>query len=455
MFDEPVGNPVKINGTSDGTPESASGEHSAWIYKWVDLPVVDFNGYGYRYYAVEEGLAGYTAIEKTPINPDEQYITNEYEGISFSVQKEIIDDTSGSAHPPFTLVLYRNGDEYDRVTINGIADIAEGIARPDGSGELAATTTEFSDAVWAYQWYHLPKNDEEGNAYTYTVDEVNLPDGYVLVDIQPGAGTDYVITNERWDDVFRATKVSDSKVGTVPVTFRLMQQAYDTQGDIGDPVDMGMVVELDGTPDADDLYYEDAPWQAVWTELDLISSLDGLVVRYYAEEVADAGLEQFTVVSNPGGNVITNISNNTDIQAAKRWVGGSNLRPETATLTLSRYLANGDPDSRYKPLVAVLDGAQDSSGELPPSPDGHTWYYTWHDQPRFDAQGDEYVYTVTEEAVPKHYSRSYATEDGVQVVVNTFAPEPLTYSVIKVWKGGKTSPVTLRLYRDGALQGSF
>ena len=96
-----------------------------------------------------------------------------------------------------------------------------------------------------------------------------------------------------------------------------------------------------------------------------------------------------------------------DVTVDKVWDDDSNKggkRPETLTLTL-----NGLPTGTDAPTATVTK-----------SEDGNTWTYTWSGLPKYDAEGAEIAYTVSENAVPTGYDVSNpATVSNNGTITNT------------------------------------
>ncbi len=459
--------PVELDGTTDGIAGETSGEHTAWTYTWEKLPQHDSNGNKYSYSFTETRLIGYT-----PSNPVDdngvQVINNHYEHVTVDATKVIIipeGATAPAEYPDFSFKLLRNGNHVEDVTLNGIADTADGtdidLLKADGSGETAPGTDAGGNVTRHYTWTNLPAKDANGNPFVYTVTEPNIPSGYVRSSVNGNMTDGFTISNTYRSDTFRAFKYWNTKAGTPPVTFKLIQvQITDAGLEVpNSALDMSMNVVLNGI--ADNLedpqpnqptYYEEEAWQAVWTGLP--TTRDGQTVKYYVEELA---IPDFDIMSS-ASTVITNKSMTTDVTVAKQWLDGDTLIRPAVTLTLERYRYDGTTlDNEFTAMEAVLNGVADENGELSPSADGQTWNYQFTNLTRFydDTTSEpsvqrEYVYKISEKTA--HVPEKYVLEDikvinGVQTVSNRYQAPTINYLAKKVWDGGKSSPVTLRLYR--------
>ena len=435
---EAYGGPVQLDGTPDGAPGSVSGEHAAWRYTWEQLPERDANDNPYTYSAREVRLEGYTPSGPSSVDGVNTY-TNTWEGVAVSATKVIVIPDGAAAPSPlpnFSFVLMRNGVPYKTVQLNGTADTPAA----DGSGETAPTDAR----TWHYSWPNLPRYDENGAAYVYTVEEPNLPPYFVRQSVVGDMAAGFTITNEYRQDTFRAYKYWSTKAGTVPVTFQLWQQQLDASGQViaGSQVNMNMDVVLDGVIDAPSAAYEEQPWRAAWTGLP--TTRDGLTVTYYVVETVTPEFEALYDTVTSASTAVTNTSLSANVTARKVWSGGPAAKPD-AVFTIRRYLEDGITE----------DTSFDVAGSRFTLVDGVT-EHTWTNLTRFYDEGGvrkEYVYNVTEETDPENYQMTDNTlADGVHTITNTYVPPTFDFLGIKVWDGGRQEPLTFKLLRK--LEGS-
>ena len=467
---ENVGAPVVLDGIiDDDIQEGESGEHEKWIYTWHGLPEKDSNNNPYTYSVKEAGLIGYLPPVQA-MESDVYTITNTYAHVDIKARKVIdfLEEDIPGTLPQFELVLRRSdGVEYTAI-LDGEADVLEAYE----SGELAPDPEDPENPnllVWNYIWKYLPKYAADGTTeFTYTLSEPNPPTGYVRESITyDDVDEVFVVKNLYRQDVFRAFKYWDTKIGTVPVTFRLEQAKEDG---LNNWIYMaGKDIELNGIPDEDEeypngtLYYEESPWNAVWTDLD--TQVDNVTVRYRVQEVlpitSDGNYEDDYDAVTTASTVITNTSLKTDITAAKLWVDGKEVRPDEITLILKRYKSDGETeDTGYIPSEAPIYKPLDNSDN---------WgEYTWHNQERFyieDNVRKEYVYKVFVDPESfaaldpdEHGSFTSVCEDvgGVHTITSTYEQPFINLKAAKVWDGGDASnrpAVTIRLWRKYASQG--
>lgn len=123
-----------------------SGQES---YTWTELPVTDLMGNPYTYTVDEFNVPfGYSK------HVDGATITNTFTPGKLAMQIQKVWIGGPTSHPTITVQLYRNGVAYQepRSLLNGETSIL---------------------------WRDLDAVDSAGNVFIYTVDEINVPEGYV------------------------------------------------------------------------------------------------------------------------------------------------------------------------------------------------------------------------------------------------------------------------------------
>lgn len=178
------------------------------------------------------------------------------------------------------------------------------------------------------------------------------------------------------------------------------------------------------------------------TVFELTTGADGTVVSgvltqgvYVVREIlAPKGYElnddEFTLEVTPSGGAIRTITDQkirVDVQVEKRWDDANDQdgkRPASVTVHL---FANGvDTDK-----TATLD-------------EGNGWMSVFPRLDKFDADGVEIEYTVTEDEVD-----GYTPTIAGGVITNTRVPETVSIPVTKTWVGPKGTEVTVGLVADG------
>lgn len=170
---------LKQNGIEYGKYKiSGSKDNDIWTYTVKNIPKYDKDGNLYFYTVEEEKIDGYKSKITNPTENNVYHasITNEYvppETIDISVTKKWDDIGYKFKRPNITLKLMQGETEYDRHTI------------------YAAENIEHD--VLTYTFKNVPKNDKDGNAYSYAVKEEKL-DGYTVS--TSVSGNSWLITNK-------------------------------------------------------------------------------------------------------------------------------------------------------------------------------------------------------------------------------------------------------------------
>ena len=232
---------------------------------------------------------------------------------------------------------------------------------------------------WTVRFEGLPKYSTGTTQIVYTVDEVEVPDGYEKT------VNGYTITNKIAAVDVTATKVwadndnaNGNRPDAVPVQLYADGEAY------------GEAVELTA----------DGNWSYTWTGLPKGKT-------YTIDETAvPAGYQKFI-----SGMTLTNTETTTDITATKVWKDSDNmegLRPDSVKLQLK------------------ADGA--AVGEAV-TVTGDSWSYTWTGLPTH-RNGTAVIYTVEEVDVSEYYESSV---DGY-IITNSREVEYVTVSGSKTWE---------------------
>lgn len=148
------------------------------------------------------------------------------------------------------------------------------------------------------------------------------------------------------------------------------------------------------------------------------------------------GEEYVLTVTATGGAIkkITNKKIKIDVSGEKTWDDANNQdgkRPSKITVNL---LSNGTK-------IQSQEVKADQSGK---------WTYNFKNLPKFDNQGNEIKYTVTEEAVD-----GYNAEVNGTNIKNIHKPEVTSVPVTKKWIGKPASSAKINLYADGVKKDSI
>lgn len=348
---------------------------------WNSLPLADGDGNPYTYTVREVGTpANYTK------NESGLTVTNTYVPPKTDITATKIWSGGPTPRPTITFQLYRS--------------VLGGAAVPVGD------TKELVNGVLQVTWMQMPTTDNDGNPYTYTVQEVGTPTNYTKSENGLTVTNTYVPPKR---DI-TATKVWAGGPSPRPtITFQLYRSVLG-----------GAAIPVEAPKDL-----INGVLQVTWPQLPLTDG-DGNDYTYSVREVGTPT----NYSKNESGLTVTNtyVPPKADVTATKIWVGGAAPRP-TITFQLYRSVLGGAaiPVESPKDLV---------NGVL---------QVTWPQLPTTDNDGNPYTYTVKEVGTPLNYTKD---ESGL-TVTNTYHSPLIDVTGTKIWVGGPTPrpDIELQLYR--------
>ena len=376
------------------TYKAVLNEENEWTHTWSDLDV-NAGGEKIEYSVAEETADDYEA-EYNFVEADGNItvtITNHYtpEEVAVHVQKVWDDAHNQDGKRPATvkLQLYK--------TVN------------DEKAEVGELVELSADTHWSKQWLNLDKY-ENGVEITYSVEEVNVPDGYTVsynTDKETGhlivkntytPEVTSVTVNKVWDDNNNQDGI---RPGSVEVTLLANGEATEQ-----------LTLSADNN------------WTTKIT--DLPKYADGQLITYAVAEPAVDGYnldengvaQPVTAQVENGKATITNTHTpeKTSISVTKVWVDGENqdgIRPGRVEVTLL-----ADDVAVDEPIVLTAE---------------NQWSYTFENLDKYKA-GQEIEYTVEEEFVTGYASVITGDAATGYTVTNTHTPEVIDIPVTKVWE---------------------
>lgn len=186
---------------TDATPDWTEPEGDEWTYTYSRLPETDKEGNSYTY-RVEETLPAAAEngdhYERLPEETGYNF-TNVLKGtVDIPVTKTWVDNHDGWGKRPasVTIQLMQNGSLYKTLKLQKDGGLLE---------EIWQAVTGQVDNQWSYTFENLPKYDENGVRYVYTVKEVTPDDYEVSYDQEK-----FEITNTRDGDLLVEKEVTGS-----------------------------------------------------------------------------------------------------------------------------------------------------------------------------------------------------------------------------------------------------
>ena len=359
--DRPESVEVTLNGTDGYSEKYTLNADNGWAVTVEDLPKYDSEGNEIEYSVTEAAVDHYNSVV-TNVG-DDFTVTNTYvvENTEIKVTKVWEGDLEkyGLDKKEVTVHLYQNGTEY--------------------GGPLKLN----KDNDWTDSFKALPKTDNDGNEYVYTVKE-DVPQHFTADTKQ--TGNTFTITNtvdrERFKTSLTVTKKWAENIGYYdldkqPVTVYLTENGKKTETSI--------------------VLNDDNKWTYTFADL-LKYDADGEEIKYSVEEVSIEGFNS-TVTTDDDGNVtITNTVDyskfKTSVSGVKTWSDDNDklgLRPDSVTIEL--YANN------IKVGTCTTDGA-------------HDWKYSFDDLDTKDPLTDKTIVYTVKEADVEYYS---ATVDGYNI----------------------------------------
>ncbi|SLM87208.1 Alcohol dehydrogenase [Vagococcus fluvialis bH819] len=247
---------------------------------------------------------------------------------------------------------------------------------------------------WEYTFKNLPKYDNKGKEYSYSVKEIKVPSNYTskvegttITNTYVNKETTELPVTKIWNDYSNQFKTRPESI-----TVELLKN--------------GEVVATEKvTGDSD-------KWSYTFKDLPKYDN-KGKEFSYSMKEIKVSS----NYTSKVEGTTITNTYINketTELPVTKIWEDYSNkfnTRPETITIELFK---NGESEK-----VEEIKGDSDK------------WEYTFKNLPKYDNKGKEYCYSVKEIKVPENYTNKV---EGTTITNTYVNKETIEIPVTKVWE---------------------
>ena len=401
-----------------------------WSVIVTGLPIY-YNGVAIDYSWSEDktGIGKYTATQDNDQTGRITYLINSYkpEEIKLTVKKEWDDDKNREGIRPdpaqITVLLLADGVPVQKVTVED-----------------------------TYTFEHLAKY-ANGEEIEYTVEEINIPEGYYCTEIRPGSeedDADYVIVNKHDLEYVsvQATKIWD-----------------DNDNQDGKRGDITLKLVADGTPveGSDKTIGYNASGEALtvrWDNLDKYAKDKvGKLITYTVVEVGtedDHG--QMIIVFGEDEDAVTyNVS--IDGNAESGFTVTNSYTPETIDLSVQKDWSEDDNrDGRQPDHVDVKLLADGEEVKLVRLEKSNQWKATVKDLPKYK-EGKEIVYTWEECDLPAYYDDPVITTDKddatLTIISNKHTVELTQTTVTKIWDdkddyaGFRPDEITMKLVANG------
>lgn len=354
-------------------------EKNGWTTTWHDLPVTDTSLELYHYRVEEEPGTVTSKIYSSNYNASNGTITNTLVTTSVKVNKSW--HTKKNAKPSsITLHLMNGSQEIDSATI-----------MHDGDD-------------WSYTFESVPKYDINGNEISYSLIEDDT-DGYVH------------IVDETYDDYgnleFNLVNISTETID-IPVEKRW--SSYVTEP--SRPSSVTISLYADGMPTGKTLNLTSASgWKGSFVDLPRYSSIkNGAEIEY---SVRESPIDQYAwevTGDQENGYIVTNNYGTTSVPVKKVWTGengNTSRRPASVTIKL------------------IADGK--ATGKTISLSSSNNWSGTFTNLPKYNEQGNDIIYTVSENAIGFYMSAVTGDQVNGFTVTNKYAENETSVRVIKSW----------------------
>ena len=313
---------------------------------------------------------------------------------------------TGTQDTGFTITNTITGKVSVGITKQWIGKAADSVTVDLMNGDQKVDSAELSASNhWQYTFTDLEQYDENGQAISYTISEVNL-DGYVSK-ITGNMNTGFVITNTNTETV------------DIPVEKSWI-------GPEGKQAEVNLY--KDGTNQIASLVLSESnQWTSAFTNLPVYDSNDGHKIMYVIKETPIDGYQsEITGDAKTGYRIINTNIETLSVPVKKQWIG-----PAQAEATFTLY-----QDGKKTNQTLVLS-KQDQ------------WQGSFTDLAKYDHNdGHAYVYTIEETQLPDYDSKVEGNMKDGFTVTNTNT-ETVIVPVEKKWIGPAASKVDILLVKDG------
>ena len=275
----------------------------------------------------------------------------------------------------------------------------------DGT-DTGKTLTLNEAGNWKGTFDGLRKYKTDGTEIVYTVKEDDVANYTNAITGDIASGFTITNTNTEKVDVSAKKEWVGPKAG--PVTVRLL----------ADGVDTGKTITLS----------DSNSWTDTFSGLDKYKA-DGTAIVYTVKE---NDITNYTVAitgdATTGFTITNTNTEKVSVSGTKTWNDNNNQdgkRPASITVNLLK----NDTKVDSKTVTPDVSGA---------------WTYSFSGLDKYNADGTEITYTVSEDSVDGYTSTVTGTN-----ITNSYTPETTVVKVTKAWVGPKTNSVTVHLLADG------
>ena len=357
------------------TADNADAGKDRWSYTFTGLDKYDSTGKQITYTVGEAAVPdGYEASADQG-----SYTVTNVLLTSLSVRK-VWGGVPEEDQEDVTVALYRSieGQEEEAVT--------------DGQGDVL-TLTLTAQGNWTGTFTDIPRFDEDGNRYSYTVREISIGG-------RPAEESDYIIHIGKDKNGAVVSNIAKTFLTGVKI-WRDEQNAYGTRPEtlkltLWRQIEGGEKEQAEATPVWDNT--DSDTWTYTFENLPVTDDEGNPYTYWVTEEVP----EEYELTQQEGNRFVNTLKDTIDISVEKLWTDQNNMRGIR-------------PSSIEVALYA--DGQEVERAELSRE---NGWSRTFPELEEYDETGRRIQYEVKETQVPDGYKVSYSggTQEGF-IIENT------------------------------------
>jgi len=375
--------------------------------------------------------------------------------------------------------------------------------------DTGKTATLNADNEWTYTWTNLAVKDDAGKEIVYTVDEVDVPDGYeksvegTTITNTHIPATVTINGEKTWDDADnqdgkRPTSITinlmngETKVESKTVTandgwaWSFTAPKYANGQEIVYSITEEKVADYTSSVDGYNVTNSYTPGKTsikvtkAWDDADNQDGIrpDSVTVKLLADDVEVAnstvelnadnewtytwsGLDEkkngkaivYTVTEDEVTGYTADISGD----AATGFTITNTHTPATVSVEGIKKWNDGNNQDGIRPdsvTIKLLADDQDT-GKTTTAAAGSKWAFSFTDLPKYKNGGIEIKYTIAEEPVAEYTSEITGSAADGFTVTNSHTPGLTTVTVIKNWVDGdnqdgiRPESITVKLYANG------
>ena len=397
-----------LTGEGNTTEQVVTGNTTSdtdWNYTFKNLP--KYNAQGNEIiYTIEEQEANQNDLKFYVKQANGNYkngfnMVNTFkvplETVDISVNKHWVDDNNANGKRPVNIKYVLSG--------NGLTK------------EQVVTGNTNSDADWNYTFTNLPKYNSQGNEIVYTVDEQEVNPGDFKFYTKQVAGLNVTNTftvpddkievqvNKVWEDNSNANAKRPESIKYV-LSGNGLTKAQTVTGNTSTNEDWSY--KFTDLPK-----YNAQGNEIAYTVAEEEAATDGL--KFYTNEISGEYKTALTIK-----NKFTVPEDKVEVEVTKHWEDNNNANHRRPTSI--KYVLKGNGLTKEQEVIGNISTDEN-------------WNYTFTNLPKYNAQGNEIVYTVEEQEVNPGDLKFYTKAVNGFNVTNTFTvPEDkVNVKATKTW----------------------